>query len=107
MFKPLNPDSAMNVFMIPLHLSILRSVPQCTFWDSTYPFWFSKDLKKILSLNRKVLIQNTNQHLIEMIIKNSLSCERDSNLNLENAATYMLKRLKLPYQITHMIFGSL
>lgn len=49
----LDPDSAVNVLYDALHKSIFDFVPQYRFKESTFPSWFTKDLKKLLLLKKK------------------------------------------------------
>lgn len=47
-FLHCNTDSAFNILYDALHHSVLEFVPKCTFRESTYPPWFTKELKHIL-----------------------------------------------------------
>lgn len=46
-------DSAFNILYDALHHSVLEIVPKFTFKESTYPPWFTKDLKHIILLSKK------------------------------------------------------
>jgi hypothetical protein len=52
-FSLLDLDSAMNSLFDALHRSIIDFVPKCVYYVSSYPPWFSKELKQILFLKKK------------------------------------------------------
>jgi hypothetical protein len=45
--------TAVNIFNDALHKSVIDFVPQCSFYESTYPPWFNKELKRILYLKKE------------------------------------------------------
>jgi hypothetical protein len=53
----LDLETAYNTLFDALHLSILKFVPKCQFWNSTYPPWFNRELKDILLLKKKAHIE--------------------------------------------------
>ncbi|KAL5237609.1 hypothetical protein ACI65C_005019 [Semiaphis heraclei] len=52
-FHPLDIDSAFNTFYDALHQPILDFVPKCSFRKSTYPPWYSHELKQVVALKKK------------------------------------------------------
>jgi len=52
-FLPLDLDSALHAFYDALHKSVIEFVPHCYFKTSSFPHWYTKDLRKMLSLKRQ------------------------------------------------------
>ena len=73
-------DSAVNVLYDALHKSILDHIPQVSFNESTYPPWFTKNLKSILFLKKKAHINYK------------------SSLNINDYREFSLLRAKLKYE---------
>ncbi|KAL4098639.1 hypothetical protein QTP88_023202 [Uroleucon formosanum] len=52
-FKPLDIDSALNVFYNALHKVVIDFVPKCKYSFSSYPPWFTKELKHLVILKKQ------------------------------------------------------
>ncbi|KAL5244024.1 hypothetical protein ACI65C_011434 [Semiaphis heraclei] len=53
----LDPETAFNTLFDALHLSILKFVPKSNFWSTTYPPWFTSELKHINIQKKKAHIE--------------------------------------------------
>lgn len=49
----LDLEAVFNAFFDALHLSILKFVPKCQFWSSTYPPWLTRELKDLILQKKK------------------------------------------------------
>jgi len=57
-------ESAFNIFYDALHKYILEFVPNCHFYKSTYPRWFTKEFKHLVYLKKKAHCRYKSSSLI-------------------------------------------
>jgi len=82
-------DSAVNVLYDALHKSILDHIPSVSFNESTYPTWFTINLKSILFLKKKAYIKYT------------------SSLSINDYREFSLLRAKFKYMKPKDIIATL